>query len=336
MRICLAASGGGHVRQLLDLAPIWSLHDAFFITERTALGESVAAEHRTHFVTHVAVGQARLGRPWLMLRSAWRNFHECARAILAERPDVVISTGAGAVFFALLWGRLVGAKIIAIESFARFDRPSLFMRLAAPFAHHKVVQSQKLSRWWPDAQVFDPLQPLDKPRPAKEPLLFATVGATLPFDRLVESVAELRRSGHIKERVIAQVGKGGVRPEGIESVESLTFAQMKSLLEKADIVVCHGGTGSLITSLREGCRTIAMPRLFELSEHYDDHQEEITSAFAARGLIKCARNLDELRSAICDVRTSQPTSATTDPQALMQWLQERLGEMEREVSARTL
>lgn len=320
LRICLAASGGGHLRQLIDLEPVWSRYDSFFITEKTALGESLAKAHRAHFVTHVALGQARLGRPWLMVRSAWRNLFEARRAIAKERPDVVITTGAGTVFFGVLWGWIFGAKVIAIESFARFDKPSVFMRLVAPLAHKKVVQSEKLAGWWPDSEVFDPLKTIDAPRPPKEPLLFATVGATLPFDRMVEAVAQLKREGEISEAVIAQVGVGGVEPSGIETVATLSFDEMQATLKRADLVVCHGGTGSLITALRAQCRIVAMPRLFAKGEVYDQHQEEIIEAFVERGLISRADDVDELREALRKVRARAPVCATSDPEALIEWL----------------
>jgi UDP-N-acetylglucosamine transferase subunit ALG13 len=311
------------------LESVWSAHDSFFVTEDTALGHSVAEKHRTHFVTHVAVGQAKLGAPGKMLVGAVRNLFQSARAILKERPDVVISTGAGAVFFAVLWARLLGAKVVVIDSFARFDRPSLFARIAGPIAHRKVVQSKALSHFWPDAKVFDPLRMLDKERPAKQPLLFATVGATLPFDRLVNSVAALKAQGLIRERVIAQVGIGGAAPEGLEVVETLPFEEMQRLLRDADLVVCHGGTGSLITALREGCRTVAMPRLFELGEHYDDHQAEITEAFANRGLIGVAKSEEELAEALLKVREREPVLATTDPSELKLYLESLLQEWAR-------
>jgi UDP-N-acetylglucosamine transferase subunit ALG13 len=326
LRICLAGSGGGHVRQLLDLEPVWSAHDSFFLTEDTALGQSVAEKHRTHFVTHVAAGQAKLGAPGKMLIGAFRNFFQSAKAILKERPDVVLSTGAGAMFFGVLWARLLGAKIVVIDSFARFDRPSLFARIAAPLAHRKVVQSKALSSYFPDAEVFDPLRMLEGQRPAKQPLLFATVGATLPFDRLVNSVANLKARGLIPERVIAQVGIGGAKPPGVEAVETLRFEEIQQLLKEADIVVCHGGTGSLITALREGCRVVSMPRLFELGEHYDNHQAEITEAFVKRGLIGMAKSEDELMAALEERRAKPPMMATTDPSELKSYLERLLRE----------
>lgn len=309
---------------MLDLSPAWAPFDHFFVTEPTALGHSIANDHRTRFVSHVALGQARLGSPVRMALAAARNFLQSAAIILRERPDVVVSTGAGSVYFSVLWARILGARIVVIESFARFDHLSAFARIAGPLAHHRVVQSPVLSAFWPDAKVFDPLRMIDEPRPAKKPLLFATVGATLPFDRLVESVAALKARGEIGEAVVVQTGIGGVQPEGLETVETLPFDQVLSILREADIVVCHGGTGSLITALREGCRTIAMPRLFSRGEHYDDHQEEITEAFRARGLIAVAKSEEELSAALREVRGREPPRATSDPVGLTTYLTELL------------
>jgi UDP-N-acetylglucosamine transferase subunit ALG13 len=255
-----------------------------------------------------------------MAGAAVRNFFQTGAIMLKERPDVVISTGAGAVFFSVLWGRLIGAKIITVESFARFHHPSLFGRLSAPLAHFKVVQSQALASYWPDAAVFDPLRMLDAPRPKKQPLLFATVGAILPFDRLVNMVAELKARGDIPEEVVIQTGQGGARPVGVETHETLTFDEMQAQLRAADVVVCHGGTGSLITALRQGCRIVAVPRLFAHGEVYDNHQAEITRAFAERGLIAVANTTEELAEALKAVRARPPVIATSDPQELIAYL----------------
>src|ERR1700753_268448 len=85
VRICLAGSGGGHVRQLLDLQPFWSEHDYFFVTEDTALGQSLQASHRTYLVPHFAWGQARLGAPFRMLAAAVKSLFQSASIILKER-----------------------------------------------------------------------------------------------------------------------------------------------------------------------------------------------------------------------------------------------------------
>ena len=319
IRVCLAGSGGGHVRQLLDLESVWSQHDHFFVTEDTALGRTLNERHRAYLLPHFAWGQAKLGAPFRMLLSAGASFFQSAAIMFKERPDVIISTGAGAVYFPVVWAKLFGACVIVIESFARFNGPSLFGRLAAPLAHHVVVQSPELSGFYPRAHVFDPFRLLEAPK-AKSGFLFATVGATLPFDRLVDSIGQLKLEGAIPERLLIQTGIGGIRPPGVDTVETLPFNEVQDILKQASIVLCHGGTGSLITALREGCQVIAMPRLATLGEHYDNHQAEITKAFANRGLILVANTVDELREAVAEARVRNPVAATSDPVALMNFL----------------
>jgi UDP-N-acetylglucosamine--N-acetylmuramyl-(pentapeptide) pyrophosphoryl-undecaprenol N-acetylglucosamine transferase len=325
LRICLAGSGGGHLRQLLDLEPVWSRFDHFFVTEDSAIGRDLAESHRVYFVPHYAVGQARLGRPDKLLRGGVSNWAQSVAIVRRERPDIVITTGAAAVFGVAAVAKLVGAKLILIESFARFDGPSKFARIVRRLANETIVQSLPLKERWPEAHLFDPLRGLDEPRGAKEPLLLATVGATLPFDRLSAAIIDLKRRGAIDEQVVLQTGldsQCAAKPDvpGLRQVATIEFAEMKTLLNRADIVVCHGGTGSLVTALREGCRVIAMPRSFARGEHYDDHQFEITTAFAQRALIEVARTVEELPEAIARAKAKEPVRATTDHTALIAWL----------------
>ena len=330
LNVCLAGSGGGHLRQLFDLEPAVAGHRCFFVSEDTALSRSISEKHRVYYLPHFALGQARLGAPIKMALAGIRGLFQSAAIVWREKPDVLITTGAGAVFFPLVWARLFGAKVVVIESFARFDKPSVFGRLTARLAHRKVVQSAGLAKYWPDAAVFDPLRLLDIVPPVKRHFVLATVGAILPFDRMVEMVADLKGRGLIPEDLLIQTGVGGAVPDGIETVETLSFGEIQSALEHADIVICHGGSGSLITALRQGCRVVAVPRLFEKGEVYDNHQSEITQAFAERGLICVANTADELAAALVEVRGKPPVPATSDPSALVEHLKSLLAQWSSE------
>lgn len=324
LRLCLSAAGGGHLRQLFDLEPVWRDANSFVVTEKSALGRTLAQRSRAYAVPHFALGQARLGAPARMLRLALTSLFRSATIVLRERPDAVITTGSGSQLFVVIWARVIGAHVILVDSFARFDGPSMFARLAGPLAHVRIAQSAASGAKWPGALVFDPFRILDMPRPAKEPLLVATVGATLPFDRLVTTVAKAHAAGLIPERVVIQTGNGGIRPDGLDTVEALPFDELQDLQGRADLLVCHGGTGSLITALRAGCRVIAMPRRFDLGEHYDDHQSEIVEAFVQRGLIHTAATDAEFAEALVAARGAKPVSATTDPKALLAFLRNHL------------
>lgn len=318
--MCLAASGGGHLRQILDLEAVWSQHDYFFVTEDTALGRSLAEKHEVHLVGHYALGQAKLGHPFKMIGGALRNLFQSINIVRRKRPDIVITTGAGAVFFVALFAKLFGARVIHIESFARFDHPSAFGKMMAPFATVKIVQSPALKEHWPDAELFDPFRLLDGERPPKKALTFATVGATLPFPRLVAAVLDLKRAGGLEGELILQYGDQKVAAPDLPDVElhaSLGFDRVQEILRDADMVICHGGTGSLVTALRAGCRVIAFPRRHDLGEHYDDHQEEISQTFADRGLLQIVRDETKLAEAIAAAKAAEPVMATTDHTALI-------------------
>ena len=122
-----------------------------------------------------------------------------------------------------------------------------------------------------------------------------------------------------------QTGKGVDPIADTECVETLDFEDMRALLARADIAVCHGGTGSIVTALQAGCRTIAIPRLFDRGEHYDNHQLEITEAFEKRGLLFVARNREEFFECLERARDTTPRLATTDPKGLIARLKEIAG-----------
>src|SRR3546814_7123917 len=71
-----------------------------------------------------------------LITSGIRNMWASLRHTLRERPDVVISTGAGSALFTALFGRMTGAKFVLIESFARVRAPSLFGRMVHRSEEH--------------------------------------------------------------------------------------------------------------------------------------------------------------------------------------------------------
>ncbi|MNR47458.1 Oligosaccharide biosynthesis protein Alg14 like protein [compost metagenome] len=73
---------------------------------------------------------------------------QIAWVIIKYRPDVVVSTGAAPGFFALVFGRLIGAKTIWIDSVANAEELSLAGRKVRRWANHWLTQ-------WPDLAQDD-------------------------------------------------------------------------------------------------------------------------------------------------------------------------------------
>lgn len=292
----------------------------FLVTEDTVLGRSLAAREEVLFVPHFALGQGRMGKLGTMLGAALRSAWQSLRIVRKRRPDVIITTGAGSQLFVILWGRLLGAKIVLVDSFARFHAPSKFARLAGGLAHLRITQSQQSADRWAGSTAFDPLRTEPATADGKQPLLFATVGAILPLHRLERAVVELKQAGRIPEEVILQIGNSDLpRPSvpGLTVVETLPFDELQALLRRADLVVCHAGTGSIITALAQCCGVVAMPRRVDAGDSYDDHQSEIAEVFAERGLIEVAQDSATLAAALDRARSAPRHRAAMDHSALI-------------------
>lgn len=88
-----------------------------------------------------------------------RNVWLALRVVPRLRPRVVLTTGAGvAVPFAWV-ARLLGARVVFVESLTRIDRPSLTYRLLRPAVSRTYVQWPELAEALPEARfrgtVFD-------------------------------------------------------------------------------------------------------------------------------------------------------------------------------------
>ena len=69
-----------------------------------------------------------------------------------EKPKVVVTTGALISFPFCLYGKLIGAKVVYIETFARVNDRSLTGRLVYPIADLFLVQWESLLEFYPKAK----------------------------------------------------------------------------------------------------------------------------------------------------------------------------------------
>lgn len=305
---------------MFDLQPFWKDHDRYFVTEDTPIAKTLAASERVRLVPAIAFGHFRAKPLLSVLCASFENIRAAWRIARMERPDLVLSTGAGSVFFVVLFAKISGAKYIHLEPFCRFETPSIFGRLANRFADAVFIQAKPLAKVWPNAELFDPFVRLPPSTDEREDLGVVTVGTVLPFDRLVNGVAALSPQHGRPARMMAQVGAGGVRPAGMDTSDNIDFGEMTVLLKRAKVVFCHAGNGSLMSALQAGCRIVAMPRRADLGEHWDDHQQEILRAFAARGVIEVAEDAGDLQPALERALAKPAARAQNDHSALIERL----------------
>lgn len=144
IKVCFAASSGGHFEQLMMLKPLMEKYHSFVITERTTYGSEIKGV-KTYYLQQVN----RKEKTFIprMIVNLIRSF----RIFLKEKPDAVISTGVLAVIPICLIAKLFGKKLIYIESFAKITSPTETGKLLYQFADQFYVQWEEMLKVYPKA-----------------------------------------------------------------------------------------------------------------------------------------------------------------------------------------
>jgi hypothetical protein len=148
VKVALVCSSGGHLAQLHRLRPWWSLHERVWVTFDTPDALALLADEPVVWAHHPTTRN---------LPNAIRNLVLAFRVLRRERPDVVVSDGAGVAFPFFLAAKLVRAKTIYIEVYDRIDSRTLTGRLCEPITDLFCVQWEEQRRLYPRAKLIGTL-----------------------------------------------------------------------------------------------------------------------------------------------------------------------------------
>lgn len=129
------------------------------------------------------------------------------------------------------------------------------------------------------------------------------------FTRLLDMIEKSK----IKEKIVVQAGHTKYESKKMEIFDFIDYKEMDKLIDKANIIITHGGTGSIVTPLKKEKKVIALPRLAKYGEHVDDHQIQIVDMFSEVGYIMKLNendNIDELVNKIKNKKMTKFESNT--------------------------
>jgi len=131
--------------QARQLAGVYEKHDYFYFTFSGSVAKELAKTNRVHAIPNIT---RKNPLSWIVgvIMSIY--------AAVVEKPDVVISTGAGVVVFFCVFAKLMGAKLVFIESMAKVEKPTLTARMLYPFADLFFVQWPGLLKFFPKAKYM--------------------------------------------------------------------------------------------------------------------------------------------------------------------------------------
>ncbi len=142
------------------------------------------------------------------------------------------------------------------------------------------------------------------------------------FKRLLDYI----ENSNIKDEIIVQAGHTKYKSKKMKILDFISYDQMNEYMKKCDLVITHGGTGSIVESLQDGNKVIVCPRKQKYGEHADDHQEQIVEAFEGEGYILKLDETNKLDDLIEKMKTFKPKKFISNTDKFIKHLKEEIGE----------
>lgn len=140
------------------------------------------------------------------------------------------------------------------------------------------------------------------------------------FTRLLDYIEK----SNIKDKIIVQAGHTKYKSKKMKIFDFIDYDKMNEYIKKSDLIITHGGTGSIITPLKDGKKVIACARLSKYNEHVDDHQNEIIDVFYNEGyILKLDENI-KLNNILKDIKKFKPKTFISNTNNFIKKLENKI------------
>ncbi len=276
----LVASAGGHLQELHELLPrLSAVHgtDVTWVTYDTVQSRSLLDGEEIVFADYANPRDVKM---------ISRHTLVANRMLKGRRYARVISTGSSIALAFIPRARMSGLSCHYIESSARVEGPSLTGRVLARMPGINIYSQVEGWRppWHYRGSVFDGYATEPGERDVKDvQRIVVAVGSQQAYGFL----SLLRRLVEIippSADVVWQTGSTDVSSLGIAVKPAMPSEELAAEMAKADVVVTHAGVGLALLALSTGHCPVVIPRRKALGEHVDDHQVQVATMLASRGL----------------------------------------------------
>ena len=127
-----------------------------------------------------------------------------------------------------------------------------------------------------------------------------------PFPRLLKEVENQIKKGNIKDEVIVQAGCTKFKSKHMKIFDLIPLEEFDKLISKWDLLITHGGVGTIVGALKQNKKVIAVARLKKYGEHTNDHQIQIINNFTKEKYILGLTDFDSLDGIIKESEKFKP------------------------------
>ncbi|MBQ3308120.1 MAG: GtrA family protein [Bacilli bacterium] len=142
------------------------------------------------------------------------------------------------------------------------------------------------------------------------------------FPRLLKAVEKEIKKGNIKEDVYVQAGQTKYESDCMKIFDFVSAPEFEKMMNDADIIITHGGAGTILTAIKKGKKILATPRLSKYKEHHNDHQKQIIEEFEKMGYLLELRDFNQLSKMIEKIRKFKPKKFESNTNNMIKLIEE--------------
>ena len=147
------------------------------------------------------------------------------------------------------------------------------------------------------------------------------------FKRLLDAIQKQIDLGNIKDRVVVQAGCTKYDSNDMEIFDLIDRDQFSELIKKCDLLITHGGVGSIVGGLNKNKVVIAAARLEKYGEHLNDHQLQIINNFTKEGYILNLEDFDNLALLLKEAKTFKPKKYKSNKEKFVKLIEKKIDEL---------
>lgn len=146
------------------------------------------------------------------------------------------------------------------------------------------------------------------------------------FYRLLDAVQKQIDNNIIKDKVIVQAGiSADYKSDDMEIFDLIPINEFDKLISECDLLITHGGVGSIIAGLKHNKKVIAAARLKEYGEHTNNHQCQIIENFSKEKYILALTDFDNLNEVLEESKIFVPKKYKSNTKNFIELIKKEIG-----------
>ncbi len=153
-------------------------------------------------------------------------------------------------------------------------------------------------------------------------MIFVTLGTQdKTFERLLIAIDKAIEKGEITDRVVVQAGNTKYESKNMEIFDLISPDEFNKLVDECDLLITHGGTGSILSAIKKGKKVIAAARLKKYKEHVNDHQKQIIKEFEKEGYLVELKDFNQVGKTIKKAQKFKPKKFKSNTENMINLLE---------------